>query len=494
MIQQTLQQHQWKAFRRHSMFGRNKGVRIFLFILFGILALYLLGLGFLLNNVLVEIVPGAKAIDTFNSFLLYLFLGDFLLKFALKKSQSMQIAPYLTLPIKRNRLFDFLLIKEFSNVWNLYWLFLIIPFSISAIMPFYGFGSAFIYWVFFYLLCVSNSLLARICDNLFNQHWAFLLLPIGVALVIPGLDFGVGIDFESYMQAFGELILQKDVLVWLALIIVLLVLWKMNHLQMRAEIYRGMQGEKVTKASAFSGFAFLDRLGEIGEFINLELKMITRGKRLRTQMFMTFFFVAYAIFQLYTNKMIQENFFMNVFWSVLMIGFFGMVMGQFIFTAESASFDGLMARNHSLLNVLRAKYLLYTIVSVVVLLVFLIPAYHGKLSFLLVISSFFFAIGLMYFGIFQNAVYNKSYIDIFESGFFNWKGTSSNMLLVAMLVMIVPIALVAILGALTSRTVACYFMLVSGVAFTVTADRWLKWTHRRFLKRKYQNMEGFRAG
>jgi len=123
----------------------------------------------------------------------------------------------------------------------------------------------------------------------------------------------------------------------------------------------------------------------------------------------------------------------------------------------------------------------------------MIPVFQGKLSFLFVVSIFFYTIGFLFFLMFQNAVYNKSYFDLFDRGMFNWKGTSGNMIIITILAMLIPIIIVIIINSIFSQTVACYFMLATGLTFTLTSKLWIRWTYKRFLKRKYKNMEGFRS-
>jgi hypothetical protein len=75
----------------------------------------------------------------------------------------------------------------------------------------------------------------------------------------------------------------------------------------------------------------------------------------------------------------------------------------------------------------------------------------------------------------------------------NWKGTSGNMLLISMITMFVPVIVMLILNAIYGEIVTCWFMLLTGLAFTFTNQYWLKWIYNRFLKRRYKNMEGFRS-
>lgn len=494
MLQRELQKHQWKAFLRHPMFERNLGVKLFMYLMFGLLGLQLFTFGFVMDKLFLEIGTYQLAIYTFNSIALYLFLFDYIIKYIFKQNQSMQIAPYLSLPIKRNRLFNFLLVKEFTNVWNLYLLILIIPFSLKAIVPFYGFGIAALYIIFIYSLSISNSLLVSLSNNLLNKNGWYFFLPIAVIAAIVALGYFSIADWSKCTVQIGEWLLEGNPLIWLTQVLILLTLWIANQKTMLGEIYRGMEGEKVEKIISFTRISFLDRFGEIGEFINLELKMLVRTRRLRGQIIVGLFFIAYYFFMIYgVEEAFARNPFSLVFFTIFVIGSVGLTMSQFLYTAQSAFFDGLMTRNHSLLNMIKAKYILYSAYGLFVACLMMIPVYHGKVSFLFIVSTFFYTIGFLFSLMFQGAVYNKNYIDLFDRGTFNWKGTSGNTIIINMLAMFIPMTIVLTINAIFSQTVGCYFMLITGLAFTLTSNYWIKWTYSRFLNRKYKNMEGFRS-
>jgi len=492
MILQELRKHQWKAFRRHAMFERNMAIKVFSYFMFGFIGLYLLMIGFFIYEILSEHGVYNNAIDSFNFILLYFILFDFVIKYIGKKSQTMQIAPYLSLPIRRNTLFNFLLIKEFTNIWNLYLFFLIVPFVFRSIPAFYGFSGVILYLLFFYLLCIGSSLLVNIANNLLNRSGWYLFLPIIVVAAIIGVTFIPGVNIQEGIVKTCEFILEKNIIAWVIVLIVAGALWILNLSMMKVEVYKVMQGKKITEAGASFNLPFLDRLGRIGTFINLEMKMILRSKRLKQQLYMIIFFIVYYFFMINVPG-IKENYFFQIFFTMFVIGGVGLIMSQYLFTSESSFFDGLMTRNISMFDILKGKYIFYISYSVMMLLVLSILIFTGHLDFLFLISVFFYTTGVLLFLMFQNAVYNKSFFDHSESGLFNWKGTSGNMLIVTMLGMFVPVIIVMIIKAIFNATVACFFMLITGFLFTATAKYWLTWTYNRFLKRKYKNMEGFRV-
>jgi hypothetical protein len=496
MLQKELFRHQWKSFLRNPMFERNLAVRIFMFIMFGLMALEFLAFGFFFDKFLLKVGNYKLAIDVFNSILLYLLAVDFAIKFFFKGNESMQIAPYLTLPIKRNRLFDFLLKKEFSNFWNFYFLFLVVPFAFKAITPFFGLGAAFLYILFFFLLCVTNSLLVSFVNNLIQKSFWFYLLAAVVVILPFAFTFALNIDLGVYTQQAGGWLLNYNLLVLIGLIFVLLVLWAINRRQMRDRIYQELQGEKIDKISSFSELSVLSRLGSIGDIMNLELKMILRSPRLKQQAFVAgglcvglFFYMIYSPSNVFQNS----GPFIFFLYGIITIGLMGIIMGQYIFTAESSFFDGLMTRKISARELLKGKYMLYSAYSLLVTLLLLIPVFHGKLDFFLLLSIFFYSIGPIYFMIFQNAVYNKTYFDLFDKGMMNWRGQSGNMLVITLATMFLPVFVVLLLHGIFGAITAYSFMSITGIAFALTSKHWLEWTYKRFMKRRYKNMEGFRS-
>jgi len=495
MIQKELRRHQRKEFLRNPMFDRNLGIKIFMFFMFGIIAAEMLSLGFVLDKILLKSGSYERAIDTFNSIIRYIFALDFIVKFIFKSNQSMQIAPYLTLPVKRNTLFNFLLSKEFTSLWNLYLLFLVVPFAFKAIAPFYGIITTISYILFFYLLCILNSLIVSFANNLVKRSlWYYI--PIVAAVVLPVVFSLTGkLDLGSLTQRAGESLLNNNLLVWIALIALLIVFWTINQKQMRGELYRELQGKKIEKISSFSKLSFLGQFGEIGEWIQLEIRLILRAKRFRSQFFVLGYFLVYFLFILYKSKnsLIASNpaFFLS--FGIIVVSSLALVYGQFLFSIESSFFDGLMVRNASILNMLKGKYIFYSSYSFIMTLILLVPVFQGKLSLLFVLANFFYVTGPVFFAIFQSSVYNKAYLDIFSSGWMNWQGQSGSSTIVSMISLFIPVILVYIIFVYFGKTAAYWFMITVGILFTLTSQQWLRWTYNRFLKRKYANMEGFRT-
>ncbi|MDR2473137.1 MAG: DUF5687 family protein [Tannerella sp.] len=496
MIYKQLRQHQRKSFRRNPMFERNMAVKIFMGIMFGFLAIEMFGFGLVLDKLLLQAGQYERAISVFNSLLPYLLTGDFLIKFFFKNNRSMQIAPYLTLPVKRNTLFNYLLSKEFTSIWNFYLFFLVLPFAFKAILPFYGIGVVLLYIVVFWLMCIAVSLLVSSINLLLSRSLMTYLLAFAISACPYVLLFVCKIELGDYTFRFGEMLLNINPLSYSILLLIVAALWVLNRIMMRAGLYRELQGDKVETISSFSSLSFLDRFGVVGYFINLELKMLMRSPRLKQQLFSCPLFIGLFVYLLYSsNDLFTREDMKIVFflYSVLAIGLFGITMGQYIFIAESAHFDGLAARPRSLKDLLRSKYIVYCAYSLLVTLIFLVPTFQGKLNAFMLIATLLYVTGPIYFLIFQTAVYNKTFFDLFDKGMMNWKGLSGNMLVISMLTMFLPVGMIMIINVIWGEIPTYWFMSIVGLSFVLTSKYWLSWIYSRFLKRRYKNMEGLRS-
>ena len=474
------------------MFERNMVMRVFVLIMLVMLGLPFLILGFLLPDILSNVGVYNTAIDSFNYILLYLLLFDFTAKYLLKESQTMHIVPYLTLPIKRYKLFNFLLIKEFSNTWNLYLLFCLIPFAFRAIPLYYGYSGVVLFILFLYLLFVVNSFLVNVFNMLLDRNEWYRFLPIIIVGAIVGVTFIPGVNIEDGIVNVCKYILEKEFIVWMILVLIFFMLWKVNLSMINAEVYRAMQGNKISDAKTFI-LPFTNKLGRFAMFMNLELKMILRSKRLKS---LPYFIIIIPIFYsaaLFLPFMRVDSFNM-LFLTMYTFGWIGIGLCPLIFTYESSFFDGLMTRSLSLLDILKSKYIFYISGSILVFLLnLMILAFTDFVDFLYLISVFFYTIGVIYFFLFQNAVYNKKFYDHSDSTFINLNNASGSSFLILLISLIAPYSIVGIVSLIFDTTIACYFMLITGFIFTITANYWLRWTYNRFLKRKYKNMEGFRA-
>lgn len=126
-----LRKHGKLAEKRNPMYEKSKFGKFWMYFMFVFWAGYLIFFG---TTFAFAFDGGAtEAYHVMNSGLIFVLVLDFLIRLPFQKTPTQEVKPYLLLPIKRNRLIDFLLIRSGLDGFNLFWLFLFVPFSIPFI-------------------------------------------------------------------------------------------------------------------------------------------------------------------------------------------------------------------------------------------------------------------------------------------------------------------------------------------------------------------------
>ena len=133
----TLLTHQWKADIRSSVFQKSLALNIIM----GLLILYFGGiflfLGFNIDDILFKVFPTQDPVAVFTGGILYYFLADLFFRFMLQEMPGRAVQPYLHLPVGKNRLVHFVLVKSVSSFLNVLPLLFMVPFMVSAVVPAY---------------------------------------------------------------------------------------------------------------------------------------------------------------------------------------------------------------------------------------------------------------------------------------------------------------------------------------------------------------------
>lgn len=488
----TLQQHQWKAIIRHPLFERTILMRLLSFISLSALFVYMMIFGYMLDTILLKTGSYTTPSASFNAGLLYLLVTDFVLKSFLKTNKTIQIMPYLTLPVKRNTLFNFLILKETGSLWNLYLPIFLLPFSLKVLIPETGTGNTLYYLFCLYLLMLISSLCAMYVKKLYDRSLFYILIPIGIFAAVLYIAFGLNAAPGDYTQQYGQWILNGNILAGIPLIIGLAGCWMLNTRQMRESVYQTAEGEQTTGKRA-NTFNLFKNPGTTGELIMLEIRLMMRAKRIRTQLFMSAYMVGVYLYLLVMNTSFIHN---SVFWEFfslcIILGIPGIIFSQFLFLIESSYFDGLISRNINMVQFISVKYYMYVLLSTLYLLITVGTLFFFSVSIFKIVACYFYVIGPIYFLGFQTLVYSKKRFNLFDKAWNNYNGTSSAMILINFISLGVPLGVSIGINYLISPAVAHWFMLITGVFFVAIHKYWISWTYQRFCKRKYANMEGFR--
>lgn len=488
-----LRHHSKLSLKRHPMREANKFSQFMMG--FGAVAIasYLIFFGVLFGTTFSGI-GNLEPYYIMNRGLLIVFLIDFKLRFFYQKLPGQEITPYMVLPIKRKSIIDCLLLRSGLGIQNMIWLFMFVPFALIAIVPNHGLWGVITYSLGILMLSIFNNYWYILCRTLIKEHFLWVFLPLAVYVGLGVLEFVPDGNMVSYgTMVFGQGLLAGWWWSFLVLIAAIAgifliarrlignIIFSQSNISVKPE-------KEITKVSKYK---FLDKYGKVGQYMQLEFKLILRNKATKGLLHMSFgFLVMFTLVSAFTT-IYDGN--MSYFIIVYNLSIVALFLCQNIMNFEGNYIDCLMTRRESILSLLQAKYYLYALATVIPWIFMQILVFQDKQPFFKLLSIAIFCAGSLFFFMFQLAVYNKTAIPLNKKIVRN-SGGGNNMIqtITTMCSTFIPMILIGVLYTFVPESIVNWILSLIGIAFIATSPYWLRNVYKRFMVKRYINMEGFR--
>jgi hypothetical protein len=485
----TFFDHELKAFWRSKNTGKSIAVKVFM----GLIILYFLAIaafiGFNLDKILVKASPQDSIIVGFCGIVLVYYLFDILMRLQLQELPTLKVQPYLQLPIKRNTVIGYLALTAMFSFFNLWPLILFGPFVFKIIASTSGALLAAVFIISLIALSIFNNYLALYIKRKANLNgWIMLIAAGGFSLLVAG-DFVwhlYSIKAASYLF-FGNLIV-KPYLVLLPIVLAV-AMYYVNFYYLKGNLYLEELSSKKESAKSSTEIPFLGRFGHIGDLVANEVKLILRNKRPRSALVMGLFFMFYGLI-FYTNPKLGETF--KIFVGMFMTGIFIINYGQFMFSWQAGHFDGLLVSKIKFTDFLKAKYLLFTIVSTVAFILTTPYVYFGWRTLMIHFIMYLWNLGINTTIVLYFANRNYKRIDLSKGASFNWEGVGASQLLLSFPLILFPYVIYLPFKYLKYDNIGLAILAIIGVVFIITRDFWIKKLEADFYTKRYKIAEGFR--
>ncbi len=464
-MSQTIRSLNRKSFFRSSNWQRSVGIKILVGFFVFYLSISLLILGFTIPEILKEYFPGQNVISAFNQHLLYYIIFSAILRQLFQEIPIVNSIPLLVLPFRKKKIARHLVNKSFFHVINFLPLLFLIPFTFDTVIDKYELINT-LGW----LINLAGFILVDHMIGIWLKRFSFykekmsaILLGLGIGLFL--LSFYNIIPVSVWIGQYFQTVLLYPLLAVAPFIFVVL-LYRFNINEIAKGMYldsRLMPAEKDVNIHAFS---WTDKLGSIGKYISLELKMITRNKRTRSAFMSVVFLLLYG-FIVYGNSMMSSDFSL-IFVGILITGSFSVSYGQFTPAWHSKYFPFLMTRDFGLKNMLNAQYFLFiasTLIAFIFSTVYLI--YGTKVLFFNFLSAIF-NIGITSHIVLWMGSFSTKPIDLSQSSFFNYQGTGASVWIMSLIIILGPILYFGLLSLLL-EDIWCYLIFgltgIGGIVF-----------------------------
>jgi hypothetical protein len=480
----------WRETLRSAYWGKSLATTIGL----GLLALYFsanfLFLGFFIPEILAKEFPNDDPVMKFNSLVLAYFAIDLLVRQLMQKLPTVSFKPLLLQNIRRNTIANYLLTRSLLNFFNVLPFFLLVPVTFRMVAETHS-GIATTGWFLSLLILIfSNHFLAIYLKWRFNEaEYGFFILLAALAGLFVINHFGI-VDLSGAMGKLLDLVLLYPAIsIALAALPVLFYFLNVRFLlsRMFINLISGKQKEETIR-----DYSWLDRLGENGRFIALELKLIWRNKRPRSTAMMTLIFLFYGFLMYRPTNGAEVPEFAYILGGIILVGMFSISYGQFFPAWHSNYFSMLMCQRLKMKQFLKSFYLLVTAISVACYFITLPYALIYPKIIYTHLAMLFYNLGVNIPIMFWVGMYSKKRLDLNQSSVMNYQGVGASQWLGGLPLMLGPISLFYLFK-LAFGTIGGYVALgtigLIGILFhSVIIDFFSK----QYLKQKHQLIKNYK--
>ncbi len=476
---------EWHRFFRSSYWQKS----LILNILLGLFALYMLAsfliIGLAIYPMLKEKVPDKDPFILINRFLIYVFLIDLIIRYFLQNLPKLSVKPFFVLPIKRSQITHYLLRKSAVSFFNFLPMTFFVPFSIMLILNDYNVFGVLMWLLAILAIVLSNNYL-NILINKNNRIFLFVLILL--VLIYASQYFG-WFDLTTVFGPVFYVFYQYPVSVIMA-IAIFSFLYYLAYKTLKQQLYLDFLSDKKQFASD-DGLSWLDRFGKKSIFLRNDIRLIRRNKRPRMVFIMSFVMLLYGL-MFFKNPVVMNKMPVMLIFVVLFItGIFTLNFGQFIPAWDSSYYNFFMSQNFKYREYLEAKWLMMTIMTILLFILSTPYVYFGSNILLLLLVGTFFNLGFTSYLVLLFGAYNRKPIDLNKSAMLNYQGTSAVQFLMVFIIMFVPMLIYGLANHFWGFNVAISIIFIIGVLGLLFKKPIMNFIEKKYVTNKYKTISAF---
>jgi len=452
---------------------------------------YVLLGGIFLLEIVERLMPDSDPQTVINGLVLYYFGIEFMLRFFLQGSPVLFIEPYLHLPIKKERIINFMLRKSSLSAFNLLAFFLFLPFALIHMIPDQGFLGS-ISWIAGLIgLVFLNQYLGILVKKKLNDSAKSTVIILGSILSLILLEYFGVVKFSEVSTALMNQFMVQPILSLVPFILGFII-YRANYNFLVKNTYPEELSAKEKTAKIKGDFGFLKNFGATGELIAVELKLILRHKRPRTMLIMAGFLLLYGLI-FYPEENYQEMSFIFMFVGTFITGLFFITNGQFMVSWQGSHFDFILTRKGGIQEYLKAKYWMYAAACFGAFIISLAYIFFGWKIGLINLSAFLFNVGINIPMVMYISMYSPKKIDLNKGAAFNYQGVGAAQFLIAFPVIISPYLIYLPLYLMGYEILGILAVGLVGIIGFLLRDKILNKLTQRLTVKRHQIAAGFRA-
>lgn len=476
-----------KSFLRSASFGTSVALKVVM----GLGAVYFIAVFSLLGFGIYPILKDLKMdpLVTVNRFLIYYFLGHFVVRYFMQKMPVMNIRPLLTLPIKRNTIVHFTLAKTALSFFNWIHMFIFIPFSIMLIINDYD----ALHIILWHLGIIGIIYISNFTNVLINNKDSVFYAVLALVATCALSHYYQLFDITQYTLPFFSGLYETYCLFLIPIVAaVALYYFAFNFFKSNLNLDEGLAIKSAIAKT--ENFAFLDQFGTLGTFLKNDIKLLKRNKRSKTTLLMSVVFIFYGLL-FYTKSIeVYDNPAMQVFAGIFVSGGFLFTFGQFVPSWDSSYYQLMMSQNIQYREYLSSKWWLMVIATIISTLIASFYIYFGFHIYLLIVVGAIYNIGVNSHLVLLGGAFVKTPIDLTQSkgAFGDKQAFNVQTMLITIPKLAVPMILYAIGNAFFSPNVGLILVASAGILGFTFRNKMFTIVEKIYKKEKYATIAAYK--
>jgi hypothetical protein len=479
---------EWKAFIRASSFQTNLAMKI----LMGFGALYFVVVFLALGVGVFFIIEDAEIGDPFevvNRYVIYYLAFDLIFRYSLQKMPVTNIKPFLYLPMTKNKVVRFSLLKTVVSFFNWSHAFFFLPFTIVLITKGYPAEEVIFWHIGMAALIYANNYINVLINNKPFVFYGFLavMLCIGTGQYFEWFD--VTLHTAPFFNWLGS-----DPLAVIIPLALLGLVSRTSFLYFKKNMYLDAGLASKQEIATTQEYAFLNRFGNLGTFLKNDIRLILRNKRSKMALLGGVFFLFYGLLFFTGAVEAYDGPVWKIFAGIFISGGFLFNFGQFVPSWDSAYYPLMMSQNIKYQDYIRSKWYLIVIATAASTLLALPYIYFGVNAYLAVLVGGIYNIGVNAYLVLWGGAYIKTPIDLAsgKKAFGDKQSFNAKTLLLTIPKLLLPLAIFWMISIFASDEWAFAGVAFTGILGYLFRDKVFNIIEKVYKSEKYKTLEAYK--
>lgn len=479
---------EWKSFIRAASFQANLAIKILMIFgaLYFIVAFLILGAA---SYYIIEDVTESEPFQLINKFIIYYFAFDLIFRFFLQKTPVMNIRPLLYINIKKDTIVNFTLGKSALSFFNIVHLFFFIPLSVVLLREGFDVLGVITWLVGMIGIVLSINFLNILIDKKDVVFYAV----VSVILALGVLQYYDLFDATNYTVFFFKGLYDFAWMIMIPIIVLVLV-YKIVHSFFKSNLYLDAGLSTTHEIAKTQNFEWLDQFGTLGTFLKNDIRLITRNKRAKSVIIMSVLFLFYGLLFGSGALEVYDGPVWKVFGGIFVTGGFMFSFGQFVPSWDSSYYNLMMSQNIQYREYLSSKWWLMVIVTLIAAVCASFYLYFGWQSYLLILVTAVYNIGINAYIVLLAGAYTKTPIDLMsnKNAFGDKKAFNFKTLLLVIPQIIVPLGLYYLGILLFDEVIGLGFIALAGILGFAFKYKVFNWIENIYKTQKYETIAAYK--